>query len=625
MSDVIKILCLVANPTDTGWLRLGEEMREISEKIDLAEARDRFELIQHHALRVGDLQRVLMKHQPHIVHFSGHGSKDEELILENAAGKSQQVRRQAVAELFRILKDNVRIIVFNACFTRAQAVALGDNIDYTVGTDKPLGDRAAVVFAAAFYLALAYRRSVRDAFESARLELSLQGLAGADAPELFVREGVDDAEPFLDQKAKVVGREMKAGDGDFVGRLRGSLARLAGGTFTEEDKQLVRQALDAELLTLEPIEGGPTRGADIEAGVEVTADGGAAHVELDASICQYIQEQLWPPPPGIPPPLPGLFFIGREESVERLRGMLSAPSGPADNLTVVRGWPGVGKTTLVNFIGRDPETVSTFYDGVLWTSLDQKPELISVLASWGRALGTDELLKATTLTEATDMLTGLLRPRRMLLIVDDVWDQAHAIPFIRAGAGSRCSLLITTRLTSVAEALPVDEARTYVVPVLTEENALLLLGKLAPGIARAHPDDCLPLALHVAGRMLKAEQKMGLKFVDLINGIRKGARLIPEPAPLDRAEGATTPTVAALLRRSTDQLDDETRECFAFLGAFASKPATFDLEAMQSVWEIDDPTPFVRKLVGHGLLEPVGSGRFRMHALLVQHARSLFK
>jgi hypothetical protein len=122
---------------------------------------------------------------------------------------------------------------------------------------------------------------------------------------------------------------------------------------------------------------------------------------------------------------------------------------------------------------------------------------------------------------------------------------------------------------------------------------------------------------------LKAEAKLGLSVVDLITGIREGAKLLPEPSPLDRAEGATIPTVAALLQRSTNNLDEQTRDCFAFLGVFAPKPATFDLAAMRAVWELDDPRPIVRTLVGHGLLERVGAGRFQMHALLVQHARSL--
>ncbi|MCP4661234.1 MAG: hypothetical protein GY856_38005, partial [bacterium] len=64
---------------------------------------------------------------------------------------------------------------------------------------------------------------------------------------------------------------------------------------------------------------------------------------------------------------------------------------------------------------------------------------------------------------------------------------------------------------------------------------------------------------------------------------------------------------------------------FAYLGVLAPKPATFALEAMQAIWHVDDPKPTVRRLVRRGLLEPVGGGRFRMHALLVAHARSLLE
>jgi hypothetical protein len=133
----------------------------------------------------------------------------------------------------------------------------------------------------------------------------------------------------------------------------------------------------------------------------------------------------------------------------------------------------------------------------------------------------------------------------------------------------------------------------------------------------------LPLALHVAGRLLRSEAKLGWGVADLIREIREGARLIPEAAPNDRIEGETIPTVSALLMKSTDVLDGFTRECFAFLGAFAPKPATFDLAAIKAVWEVDDAKPIVRELVRHGLLEPAGSGRFQMHRILVDHARSL--
>jgi hypothetical protein len=220
----------------------------------------------------------------------------------------------------------------------------------------------------------------------------------------------------------------------------------------------------------------------------------------------------------------------------------------------------------------------------------------------------------------------------MLLILDDIWDEAHASCFLRAAAGSDCGVLATTRLTKVAEALTYDASRIYRLPELSEESSLKLLSYLAPGVVEQYPAACrklvrdigyLPLALHVAGRLLRTQAKWGLSVPKLVRDIRDGAALITESAPLDRAEGDTLPTVQALLKRSTDELDERTRDCFAFLGAFAPKPATFNLAAMAGVWQIDDPEPTVRKLVGHGLLEPVNLNRFQMHELLVKHARSL--
>jgi hypothetical protein len=173
----------------------------------------------------------------------------------------------------------------------------------------------------------------------------------------------------------------------------------------------------------------------------------------------------------------------------------------------------------------------------------------------------------------------------------------------------------------------------YNLPALTEERALDLLRILAPSVVAEHPDECLelvrdieclPLALHVAGRMLNTESAMGWGVADLLKALREGAKLIEAKAPADMMdyETETIPTVAALLKKSTDRLDEYTRDCFAFLGPFAPKPATFDLNAMKSVWMVEDPKPIAQTLVQRGLLEPV-SGRFQMHALLVAHARSL--
>lgn len=339
---------------------------------------------------------------------------------------------------------------------------------------------------------------------------------------------------------------------------------------------------------------------------------------------------------GNPPPKPQIF-LGREEEMIELKRRLgilrkTESSGPEQVLTAVRGWPGIGKTATATMLARDSDITDAFPDGVLWTSLGPSPNLLSEMASWGRALGTDEILRAPTLKEAAALLASLIRNHRMLLIADDVWEVEHVVPF-REARGEQCALLITTRQPGVVNGLSLSEDAVYNLPALTEDRALELLRVLAPTVVAEHGDECtelvrdiecLPLALHVAGRMLNAESKMGWGVAELLNDLREGAKLIEAKAPSDMMEyeTQTIPTVAALLKKSTDRLDDFTRDCFAFLGPFAPKPATFDLSAMKAMWSVDDPRPIARTLVERGLLEPVGA-RFQMHALLVAHASSL--
>jgi hypothetical protein len=627
MGEKIRILFLSANPTATGRIGVDKEARKIDEMLEKGSKRDDFELSKYLALSADDLPHLLMKHKPHIVHFSGHGSYAREIVVEGGGGRSKRIKTEALVELFKIHRAYVRVIVLNACLTKPAAQALSEVVDYTVGIKRAIGDKAAISFAGAFYLALSHGNPVPRAFASAESQLKLGDVRQTGGLELFFRDGLDPDAPFPNPEA------------DDMAKLKEALRHLSDDNATADETNLVRQATKDGALTLAQDE--EAAGGEVKIVETAREKGGGAvlRAEADSATYRRIQERLFPPAPGLPPPLPGLVVIGREKSLSEVRGLLQPAGGAGSelSLTVVRGWPGVGKTTLVGVLGRDPDVLKTFPDGVLWTSLERRPELMTKLAEWGRMLGTDELLRTPTPDEAAVKLGALIRHRRMLLIVDDIWDPAHALPFIRAATGSLCALLATTRLTSVAEKLAEsanDDKSIYYLPVLTEENSLKLLRLIIPGIVEKYADECrelvtdlgcLPLALHVAGRLLKSEEKMGLSVAKLIKDVREGSKLFPAPAPLDRAEGTVLPTVHALLQRSTDELDPQTRAHFAFLGPFAPKPATFSLAAMKSQWRVADPRPIVRRLVGYGLLEPVGEQRFQMHELLVQHARSLLK
>ncbi len=610
----IKVLLFASNYLEPAFDRLNEDVCVIERRIQAGPFGDSFELIPRSTIKVSDLGVLLLRYKPEIVHFSGCGRASEGILLEDDNGSAISIGVNELTGILRTLKDHIRIVLLNVCGSRLYAEAITQVIDYAIVVDGFTEEEVSTSFAAEFYGALAFGLSVNEAFGMAK------ELTGTTTAVLSVRPGIDAAESFLVQTQR-------------IDELKLAVKRMLEGTASEADRLAIQACVVSGHLVLTEIEDEAQVPSKRQDQFHLMTREGQLQAVLSSAIYQRVNTWLFPVPPGIAPPFYPSVFIGRESALGDIKKLLD-PTKACNGkkpIIVVRGWPGVGKTTLVGVISRDPEVANLFPQGVLWTSLEQRPNLLSEMAHWGRALGMDDILRAPTLKEAAVQLAALLRHRRMLLIVDDVWEAAHAIPFIEA-MGEHCALLVTTRLTSVAEELAVGEERIYNLPVLTEENALTLLRTLVPTVVAHHEEECrklildlecLPLALHVGGRLLKNESKLDWGVTELISELRRGARLIPERAPKDRVEEGGIPTVSALLMKSTDLLEESTRDCFAFLGAFAPKPATFDLAAMQAVWEVEDPRPIVRKLVGHGLLEPVGSGRFQMHRILVDHARSL--
>ena len=121
LDSPIRILFLAANPVDTPALRLDEEIRAIDGALREAEFRDRFEIRQEWATRIGDLQEALLRHDPDIVHFSGHGTEASEIVLTSATGAGEPVPREALGRLFAVLADHIRCVVLNACYSEGQA------------------------------------------------------------------------------------------------------------------------------------------------------------------------------------------------------------------------------------------------------------------------------------------------------------------------------------------------------------------------------------------------------------------------------------------------------------------------------------------------------------------------
>lgn len=198
-----RVLLLAASPNSMEPLRIDREVRGIEEMLKGSEHGRSVEIITRWAVRAADLLKALVEVQPDVVHFSGHGMDDHTLVLENEDGSPREIDNRALAGLFGVLKERVRVVVLNACYSHAQAKVLAEHVDCAIGMSERMPDDAAIAFGSAFYLAIGSGRSVQTAFGVAVQALRLEALQGADVPVLIARDGVCPSEVVLLPEASV--------------------------------------------------------------------------------------------------------------------------------------------------------------------------------------------------------------------------------------------------------------------------------------------------------------------------------------------------------------------------------------------------------------------------------------
>jgi energy-coupling factor transporter ATP-binding protein EcfA2 len=165
-TPVKTILILAANPTNTVPLRLEQEIREIDEGLRRANKREQYKLEQKWAVRSRDFYRAILDYQPNIVHFCGHGAGSEGIVLEDDTGKMALVQTNALASMFKLFaQKGVDCVILNACYSEVQAEAISQYVNYVIGMNRAVGDRAALAFAVGFYDAIAAGYTLEEAYE----------------------------------------------------------------------------------------------------------------------------------------------------------------------------------------------------------------------------------------------------------------------------------------------------------------------------------------------------------------------------------------------------------------------------------------------------------------------------
>ena len=349
-------------------------------------------------------------------------------------------------------------------------------------------------------------------------------------------------------------------------------------------------------------------------------------------------------PPG-PLAIVGVFpdlpegVIERAEFERLVEALWRDPNGGAAAITGRAGTlhapGGLGKSVLAALFAQDWDTRRHFRDGVWWLSVGRDADALALLREFGRRLGESD---AALQQEYADVARGrarlqtLLGDRQSLIILDDVWDSAHARAFF--APAPRCRWLITTRARGLGGELGLAPGRVIPLDYLTEEEGVrLIAGVLGLDAAAGYPDRSSHAeiarelgghtqAIAIAAARLNPDSSRHLSPQRLLERYRerKGGHDPFVDLALDQETRETN--VERSLWESYDALpDDADRQHFRLLGAFAPD-SSFGVAAAMAVWEDDREAAEdgLARLVGRSLLSRAGDGRYSQHALLRAYA-----
>ena len=313
---------------------------------------------------------------------------------------------------------------------------------------------------------------------------------------------------------------------------------------------------------------------------------------------------------GAPPKMPDRL-VERPDLSEAVVAALRAGGGPV----ALTGMGGAGKSTLAAGACGDRRVRRRFRDGVTWLEADPGQDPVTLLGDLARRLGLPESESGfTTVVQGRDKIAAVLRGKRMLVAVDNVWERGPLDAL--AGLAPGCTVMFTTRLPELATTFG---ATQIAVDELTQGQALELLGRWTgrapaelPPAARALCTRVGNLALGVA--MAGAMVARGRSFTDVVALIEQDLTRVH--ADLDPAYQYRN--LLAAIEAGISDLPEGDQQRYAQLAVFAGR-GPFPREAAGVLWrpelaeaEVGD---LLAELAGRSLLTAAGDGWYAAHDL----------
>ena len=147
-------------------------------------------------------------------------------------------------------------------------------------------------------------------------------------------------------------------------------------------------------------------------------------------------------------------------------------------ITALDGLPNINKTTLALAVATDRQVQAHFRHGILWAQLGFHPNVLGVLARWGKLLGVSpSQMEDLNSREAWGRaLRAAIGTRQMLLVIDTAC-KVEDVLALQIG-GPECAHLLTTRLSKVAFTFAQQGA--IVVSQLEGDDRMAVLHRVQP-------------------------------------------------------------------------------------------------------------------------------------------------
>jgi hypothetical protein len=190
------VLFLPSNPDASSRSRLDTELKQIREQLYSRSSEQSLILNQSVADTVGELIQTFQQYHPQIVHFSGSRTSNIETPFTGDGERINLASPQSLVSLFSEFPNQISCVILSGVYTKIQAKAISEHVPFLIEISHELSDREIIAFGIGFYQAIAYGKTIEDAFYLGSLQMGFSGLDESLYPKLTMGKPAGD--PTID-------------------------------------------------------------------------------------------------------------------------------------------------------------------------------------------------------------------------------------------------------------------------------------------------------------------------------------------------------------------------------------------------------------------------------------------